>query len=238
MKLQGENGELKTGSMTGLILQIIGLDNEDYVIHFYIERDKAITFKKDELVRVYPEDGVKYYAMIDGLERGRLMCRVEVVDHEAYWTTKKRPVVISGYTGYDIGLCGGEGKTLNCVGYGVTFKAVQDIPVDYAPFYIGVVKNISNYAEITAEMVKGLESCSARTQYKELQVVGGDRVVVAVPYDQRMLVVYKDNGIGGLMPWSTSVMGANGIVLMIDDIPYRVFGEFMTVGGKVKICIE
>ena len=33
-------------------------------------------------------------------------------------------------------------------------------------------------------------------------------------------------------------MGANGITLMIGEIPYRVFGEFMTVGGKVKIYIE
>ena len=115
---------------------------------------------------------------------------------------------------------------------------MQDIPADYAPFYIGAVKEVDDYAEITAEMVKGLEMCNARTQYKELEAEEGDRVVVAVPYDKRMLVAYKDNGIGGMMPWSTSVMGANGITLMIGEIPYRVFGEFMTVGGKLKIYIE
>ena len=224
--------------MTGLILQIIGLDNEDFVIHFYIERDKMLSFKKSELVKVYPEDGVKYYAMIDGLERGHLMSRVEIVDHEAFWSEGKRPVVISGYTGYDIGLCGGEGNTLSCGDYKVSFDAVQNIPADYAPFYIGAVKEVDDYAEITAEMVKGLEMCSARTLYKELEAEEGDRVVVAVPYDKRMLVAYKDNGIGGMMPWSTSIMGANGITLMIGEIPYRVFGEFMTVGGKVKIYIE
>ena len=224
--------------MTGLILQIIGLDNEDFVIHFYIERDKMLSFKKSELVKVYPKDGVKYYALIDGLERGHLMCRVEIVNHEAFWSDGKRPVVISGYTGYDIGLCGGEGKELRCGDYKVSFDAVQNIPADYAPFYIGAVKEVDDYAEITAEMVKGLEICNSMTQCKELQVEEGDRVVVAVPYDKRMLVAYKDNGIGGMMQWSTSIMGANGLMLMIDDVPYRVFGEFMSVGGTLKLYIE
>jgi hypothetical protein len=224
--------------MTGLILQIIGLDNEDFVIHFYIERDKMVSYKKSELVKVYPEDGVKYYAMIDGLERGHLICRVEIVDHEAFWSEGKRPVVISGYTGYDIGLCGGEGNTLSCGEYKVSFDAVQNIPADYAPFYIGAVKEVDDYAEITAEMVKGLEMCNSMTLCKELQVEEGDRVVVAVPYDKRMLVAYKDNGIGGMMQFSTSIMGANGLMLMIDDVPYRVFGEFMSVGGTLKLFIE
>ena len=223
--------------MTG-ILQIIGLDNEDFVIHFYIERDKMLSFKKSELVKVYPEEGVKYFALIDGLERGHLICRVEIVDHEAFWSDGKRPVVISGYTGYDIGLCGGEGKELHCGDYKVSFDAVQNIPADYAPFYIGAVTGINGYAEITAEMVKGLEMCNSLTQYKELEAEEGDRVVVAVPYDKRMLVAYKDNGIGGMMQWSTSIMGANGLMLMIDDVPYRVFGEFMSVGGTLKLYIE
>lgn len=197
-----------------------------------------VSFKKSELVKVYPEDGVKYYAMIDGLERGHLMCRVEIVDHEAFWKDGKRPVVISGYTGYDIGLCGGEGKELHCGDYKVSFDAVQNIPADYAPFYIGAVTGINGYEEITAEIVKSLEMCNSMTQCKELQVEEGDRVVVAVPYDKRILVAYKDNGIGGMMPWSTSIMGANGLMLMIDDLPYRVFGEFMSVGGTLKLYIE
>lgn len=223
--------------MTGLILQIIGLDDVDYVIHFYIERDRIVSFKKSELVKVYPEEGVKYFALIDGLERGHLMCRVEIVDHEAFWSDGKRPVVISGYTGYDIGLCGGEGKELGCNGYSVRFEQVEDIPMDFAPIYIGVMRDV-DYPNITAEMVKALEVCSAVTECKELETTEGDRVVVAVPYDKRMLVAYKDNGIGGMMPWSTSIMGANGVTLMIGEIPYRVFGEFMTVGGKLKIYIE
>lgn len=223
--------------MTGLILQIIGLDNEDFVIHFYIERDKMLSFKKSELVKVYPEEGVKYFALIDGLERGHLMCRVEIADHEAYWAEGKRPVVISGYTGYDIGLCGGEGKELGCNGYSVRFEQVEDIPMGFAPIYIGVMRDV-DYPNITAEMVKALELCSAGTQYKELEAEEGDRVVVAVPYDKRMLVAYKDNGIGGTMPFSTSIMGANGLMLMIDDAPYRVFGEFMSVGGTLKLYIE
>lgn len=225
--------------MTGLILQIIGLDNEEFVIHFYIERENAISFKKSELVKVCLDDGVRYYALIDGLERGHLMCRVEIADKETLWSGGVRPVVISGYTGYDIGICGGEGRTLCCSGYEVTFKAEQNILTGYAPVYIGAVKeHVDMYNDITAEMVTGLERCDAEIRYKELDVVGGDKVVAAVPYDKRMLVVYKDNGAGGLMPFSTSVMGANGSMLMIGGIPYRIFGEFITVSGKLKLRIE
>ena len=51
-------------------------------------------------------------------------------------------------------------------------------------------------------------------------------------------IAYKDYGIGGMMSWGTSVMGANGVMLMIDNIPYRIFGEFMSVDGKLNIYIE
>lgn len=224
--------------MTGLILQIIGLDDVDYVIHFYIERDRMVSFKKSELVKVYPKDGVEYYALIDGLERGHLMCRVEIFEHQTHLNEKKRLVEITGYTGYDIGHCGGDGRTLSCEGHEVGFKAVKDIPDGYKPIYIGVVKDIMDYSEITSNMVKGLEVCSVYTRHKELAVSEGDRVVVAVPYDDRMLVAYKDYGIGGMMSWGTSVMGANGVMLMIDNIPYRIFGEFMSVDGKLNIYIE
>ena len=33
-------------------------------------------------------------------------------------------------------------------------------------------------------------------------------------------------------------VNANGVMLMIDNIPYRIFGEFMSVDGKLNIYIE
>ena len=174
--------------MTGLILQIIGLDNEDFVIHFYIEREREISLKKSELVKVYPKDGVKYYALIDGLGRGHLMCRVEIVDNEAYWNERKRPVVISGYTGYDIGLCGGEGRTLNCGDYEVTFKAVQNIDKNERGVFAGVID--VDFDALTEEII--LELPVTTDDEFAIEASSGNRIVVAVPYDGGESK--KDNG--------------------------------------------
>ena len=217
--------------MTGLILQIIGLDDVDYVIHFYIERDKVISFEKSELVKVYPKDGVKYYAMIDGLERGHLMARVEIVDHEAYWNERKRPVVISGYTGYDIGLCGGEGNTLGCSGYEVTFKAVQDIEKNERGVFAGVV-NVG-FDRLTEDDVMALPT----TAEKEFTIDAkkGEHVIVAVPFDGEE--AKKDDGLGGKIQFNSAISGVNGMQMYVDDVLYRVYGELCIVDGKYKIYI-
>lgn len=77
----------------------------------------------------------------------------------------------------------------------------------------------------------------SRKMEQILNIEGGDRLVVAIPAD-RDLVAYKDNGFGGKVPFSTSVMGANGMELKINDIKYKLYGEFITVGGELKIYIE
>lgn len=217
--------------MTGLILQIIGLDNEDFVIHFYIEREREISLKKSELVKVYPKDGVKYYALIDGLGRGHLMCRVEIVDNEAYWNERKRPVVISGYTGYDIGLCGGEGRTLNCGDYEVTFKAVQNIDKNERGVFAGVID--VDFDALTEEII--LELPVTTDDEFAIEASSGNRIVVAVPYDGGE--AKKDNGFGKKMPFSTSVDGVNGRQFEVNDVLYRVYGELCLVEGKYKIYI-
>lgn len=216
--------------MTGLILQIIGLDNEDFVIHFYIEREKMLSFKKSELVKVYPEEGVKYYAMIDGLERGHLMCRVEIVDHEAYWKERTRPVVISGYTGYDIGLCGGEGNELSCSGYKVKFKAVQDIDKNARGVFAGVVN--TSFNELTEEKIMALPITTELSF--SIDARKGERVIVAVPFDGE--VAKKDDGFGGRMPFNLST-GVNGMQMYVDGVLYRIYGELCIVDGKYKIYI-
>lgn len=217
--------------MTGLILQIIGLDNEDFVIHFYIERNKMLSYKKSELVKVYPEEGVKYFALIDGLERGHLMCRVEIIDHEAYWNERKRPVVISGYTGYDIGLCGGEGNTLSCGDYEVSFDAVQDIPKNERGVFAGVT-NVG-FGKLTEDVIMGLP-VTAENEFT-IDAKKGEYVIIAVPFDGEE--AKKDDGFGGKIPFNSIISGENGMTMYVDGVLYRVYGELFIIDGIYKIYI-
>ena len=227
--------------MTGLILEIFGLEKNDYVLHFYVERDRAVSFTKDELTRVYLEDGVHYYALIDtGLTgRGHIMCRAEIVDHEASWENKARPVVLTGYTGYDAGVCHGEGRTVACDGYRMSFARVTDIPRNIGTrVFCGVIdKWVTGYEYIDTTMIEGLKDYPVEKGVIEVDVKEGQRLVVAVPHDA-WLIACKDNGLGGQMLFSNSIMGANGeIDLMINDIKYNIYGEFVTTDGKLKIYI-
>ena len=219
--------------MTGIILQILGLDNEDYVIHFYIERDKVVSFKKSELVKVFPEEGVQYYALIDAdkLGRGHLMCRVEITDNEAYWNGRVRPVVISGYTGYDVGVCEGEGRTIECNGYRVSFVRKVDVPKNMRGVFAGVTK--VSFADLTEDVILKLPTKGEQSFTIDAQP--GERVVVAVPYDSEEAT--KDDGFGGKMPFETEIDGANAKQMYVDGVQYRVYGEFSIVGGRYKIYI-
>jgi hypothetical protein len=142
--------------MTGIILQVKGLENEDFMLQFYIERDRALTFAKKDLIKAYVDDSLKCYALIDAdaVGRGHLMCRAEIVDKEPCWKNNQRPVVISGYTGYDIGACGGAGRTLSCGSYAVSFERVEDIPV-VGKF--GIANGLKAFDELTAADLESLK---------------------------------------------------------------------------------
>lgn len=219
--------------MTGIILQIIGLDNEDYVIRFYIERDKVVSFKKSELVKVFPEEGVQYYALIDAdkIGRGHLMCRVEITDKEAYWNGRVRPVVISGYTGYDVGVCEGEGRTIECNGYRVSFVRKVDVPKNMRGVFAGVTK--VSFADLAEDVI--LRFPARSEQSFTIDALPGERIIVAVPYDGEEAT--KDDGFGGKMPFETEVDGANAKEMYVDGVLYRIYGEISIVGGKYKIYI-
>lgn len=227
--------------MTGIILKIGGISDLDCSLEFYIERENALRFKKEELTRVLVENGdAEYYALIDAdlLGRGHLMCRVEIVDKEMTWCEKTRPVVVTGFTGYTIP-CMGEGRSISCGDYVVSFEKVSDVPVNVdAKIYIGSVKEwITGYEYLTETMVKGLSAKNVAAERYMFNVTQGDRLVVAVPYD-RDLKACKDNGFGEMMPFSTSVMGANGdIELVIDGVRYKIYGEFITVSGVIFVYV-
>ena len=222
--------------MTGLILKIDGIGNAD-AVEFYIERENTIRFTKDELVKVYRNNGVEYYALIDAdrLGRGHLMCSVEFTDREAQWN---RPVVVRGFTGYTIP-CMGEGNTIACGDYVVSFKKENDIPKnDGTNIYYGTIGEPVGLSEITGAMLRGLNALPIEPAKLNVEVKKGDKVVVAIPKDQE-LEAYKDNGFGEAVKFGNSVMGANGEVEMEnDDVRYKIYGEFVLVDGNIKIYIR
>ena len=221
--------------MTGLIINIKGVDRARE-IEFYVEREKSIILKKEELVKVFLDESVEYYAYIDTnkVGRGNLMARVVFEDKEAAFT---REVVVSGYTGFSIP-CMGEGNTIACGDYEVTFSKEKDVPKNTGTrIFYGTIAEIVPYEGITAEMVLALPSRDVEAFTEEIGVKRGDRIVIAIPYDSE-LKAYKDNGFGGAVEFSTSIMGVNGMELEIDEIKYNIYGELSTVNGYLKLYIK
>lgn len=216
--------------MTGLFIKIEGIENA-LSVEFYIERDNSIKIYKENLTKVFRGDKIEYYAYVDAdkLGRGHLMCRAEFLDRENAYTS--RPVVVTGFTGYTIP-CMGEGKSISCGGYEITFTRVSDIPKSDAVIYYGVTTD--DFDRIDMRELTGVKEI----EEFELAFNAGEKIVVLIPYD-RDENAYKDNGFGDGMPFSENVMGKNGEVATMDDgMEYKVFGEFMTIDGTIKIYIE
>lgn len=215
--------------MTGLILKIEGASNA-LSLEFFIEREKTIKFLKEDLIKVYKDEGVEYYAFIDSniLGRGHLMASVEFVDREAEFD---RRVTVSGFTGYTIP-CMGKGNTISCGEYKVSFKKVSDIPKNDAMIYYGVTTDYFDRLDLRVlNATKVLDEAV-------LSFNPGERVVVLIPYDWDQ-IAWKDNGFGGRVPFSTTIQGYDGEIIQYDDgMKYKTYGELMAIQGRIKIYIE
>lgn len=227
--------------MTELIIRVDGLEKVDFSIFFYVDRERTVSFRKEELIKVYRNGAYEFYAPVDAnfLGRGHLMAAVEIEESEPAYPGRKRGVTVSGFTGYSIP-CLGEGNTIECGGYKVSFRRVRDIPKnENTRIFIGTIRDrIVGYEYITEKMISGLQAYVVAPMTKRVKVTEGDRLVVAIPVDWE-LAALKEDGLGGRMPFSTSVMGANGEVeVKIEGIRYRVFGEFFLVDGNINIYID
>jgi hypothetical protein len=215
--------------MTGIILKIEGASNA-LSLEFFIEREKTIKFLKEDLIKVYKDEGVEYYAFIDSniLGRGHLMASVEFVDREAEFD---RRVTVSGFTGYTIP-CMGKGNTISCGEYKVSFKKVNDIPKNDAMIYYGVTTDDFDRLDLRAlNATKVLDEAV-------LSFNPGERVVVLIPYDWDQ-IAWKDNGFGSRVPFSTTIQGYDGEIIQYDDgMKYKTYGELMAIQGRIKIYIE
>ena len=100
---------------------------------------------------------------------------------------------------------------------------------------------ISTYDDITLELVQ-LPGAAIKTTIGELdktslgQVPEAGYMVVAIPKALGLMAM-KDDGFGGQMAWDESTLGANGVEVDFDGVPYLIFGELALVSGERFIYI-
>ena len=101
---------------------------------------------------------------------------------------------------------------------------------------------INSFSDITVDMLNQQAGVKSTVPGERLAlsmgyVDEGSYIVVAVPtmYDFN---VTKDNGFGGKVAFDDDIVGANGIDVEFNDVDYRIYGEFVLVGGERFIYIE
>ena len=225
----------------------------DFSLEFYVHANRRKRVSKEDLIRIDRTDGGSdFFVLLDTrtLGTGTLMCNVRISDPEPRWADGKRPVMIQRNTGCGVG--GAADSPRNSIqkdwqeGYKIDFNTVWSIPkpeVAYI-FYGKFVDQISSFDELTPEMLLSPEntiiSVSAGKMGKTpiSNIVAGNKVIVLVPSEYGY-VATKDNGIGGKVPFDTSIMGCNGEKrIAVDGTSYNIYGEFMTVSGELFIYVD
>lgn len=215
--------------MTDLILKIDGI-KDALSVEFYTQREKVVKFLKEDLIKVYKDGGVEYYAPVKANElgRGHLMAAVEFVDREIMYPGGGRRVVVSGFTGYTIP-CMGKGNTISCEEYTISFERVSNIPKSDTVIYYGI-------GDLENPDIRELNGVKEINEI-DFSFDAGDSIVVAIPKD-RGTVAKKDNGFGGRIEFSEKIKGANGKEMILNGVAYKIYGEFMVVKGNIKVYIE
>lgn len=113
-----------------------------------------------------------------------------------------------------------------------------------AKMYYGIldpkeVGELHSFRDLTTEMINGDNFMATKPGQRSIpigHVEQGQFIVVAIPviFD---LIAVKDDGFGNYMEFDESVLGVNGIDVILNDQTYLVFGEFVLVDGERKISI-
>lgn len=229
------------------------MQDMNFCLEFYVHANRRKQVSKDDFIRIDRTDGTSmFFLLLDTrtLGAGELMCNVHISDPEPRWKDASRPVIIRRDTG--IGVGGAKGNASHSIqrewieGYKIDFNTVWSIPkpeVAYI-FYGKFIDQINSFDELTPEMLVSPEnkiiSVTAGKMGKTpiSDIVAGNKVLVLVPSDYGY-VATKDNGIGGKVPFDTSIMGCNGEKqIAVDGTSYKIYGEFMTVSGEIFIYVD
>jgi len=235
-----------------IVLQVV-IDNEknlsmndlNFALDFYVERERTVHYGKDDLIKVVDKEDSAYYAIIDTnvVGRGRLLCKATI---EEEWQGHRKKVVLTEYTGVSIGEYASYRTWRFRLGYRLKFMPEEGgiLRPDAGAyiFYGKIIDSISSYNEITEDMLVSPGNTIKKVQAGYLgktaiEVQAGDKVVVIIPAESPLRAL-KDDGIGGKVAFDTSIMGANGEVsLQVEEKPYKIYGEFLTVGGTLFIYV-
>lgn len=248
---------------TGYIIQVditsakgTKMSELDFTLEFYTKAFRRVTMTKKDLVCIAKEAGNEYYALLDTARLGAagvLMCNVKILDPEPRWGSNGlRPVVLKRMTGKAIGMTETRAMAAQAEqrefesGFKVDFNFLYGLPKAEVAYimYGKFIDQITSFDELTPEMLVNPENTIVSVNAGKLDktsipgIEAGNKVLVLIPSDYS-LVATKDDGIGGKVPFDTSIMGCNGEKeLTVDGTPYRIYGEFMTVSGELFIYVD
>lgn len=228
---------------------------------------KVVISKFDMAEILFKNKPAEYFAQIYGSELGGvggwLFCTVAIQQPDENWPCGYRDVTIEKvFTGIYLGHCCGripraprhccDGKQWHN-GFKVSFEKVDYLPKsdvvededinggesnepstgDFELHY-GIIRGLTSFAAISSSQFAGLTTLSSKPNTMvNVPIMEGDTLVVLTKGD----VVKKDDGIGGKVDFSTSVMGANGESVNIDGVNYKAYGETFIVSGNVGFYI-
>ena len=72
---------------------------------------------------------------------------------------------------------------------------------------------------------------------KYSQTAMGDYQIVVVPTAKNYTVT-KDNGLGGKSPFDEETSGANGIDIIVNSVPCKLYGEILIAQGETFIYVD
>lgn len=261
--LERENGyniKVNIQSKDGTLMKDLGFDCE-----FWIEGSgrRVVIGKADMADITQLGKATEYYAQMYSSEfggtRGWLFCTIAIQQPDKNWPSGYRDVTIEKvFTGIYLGQCCGRmPRAPRNVCYGnqwhdgfkVSFakvdwlpKGVNDEddddgsgnipPLEGETIYYGVVRGVKSFSSLSDEQLSSLKELpSIPSGGLEVPVTVGDTLVVLTGGTK----VMKDDGVGGEVPFDTSVMGANGDIVRYNGANYNVYGETFIVSGTIVI---
>ena len=99
-----------------------------------------------------------------------------------------------------------------------------------------------NYNQITSTMITtgaNVTKTTPKTMGKTGFGVGNtyDHLIVVVPASKGYTVT-KDNGLGGKSPFDEETSGANGIDIIVNSVPCKLYGEILIAQGETFIYVD
>lgn len=99
----------------------------------------------------------------------------------------------------------------------------------------GIIRGLSAFNAITDTQIASFTKLTSKPSgITNVNITEGDTLVVLT----NGAVVKKDDGIGGKVPFDTSIMGANGESVTVGGTSFSAYGETFIVSGSTGFYVE